>query len=117
MSTGLNRVPHFGEFRVVKRAAVAVFRRARLETNHTGGAVDLVPLEREDFRGHAPAGVVGKGHRMVKRWRQMASHGVELLALEKPLADVVLFQQRDVGPLENASRLHRHGEQRDLRCP
>ena len=45
-------------------------------------------------------------------WRlQVPADGVELLALEEALPDVVFLQHGDVGPLQDVSRLHRQHEQ------
>src|SRR5439155_6022019 len=51
---------HFVELAVLEDAALAVFRRARLETDDAGGPVDLPPLERQDLAVDAPAGEVGE---------------------------------------------------------
>ena len=47
---------------------------------------------------------------MVERRLQMPAHGLELLALEEPFADVVLAQHRDVWPVQQLARLHRERE-------
>lgn len=98
---------HFDQLPILERSPFPVFRRARLEANHHRRAVDLIPLERQDLGGHAPAGVIGERDRVIEGFSQMPTNGIELLALEKPLPDVAFLEHRNVRPLQDVSRLHR----------
>jgi hypothetical protein len=87
---------NFTEFRGhVEGAALIVLRLASLQTEGPSVEVDMVPLAREEFRIHTPSSDVGDVDDGTSVNRQFSKNGLECVALEKPLATVLLLEHHE----------------------
>jgi len=80
-------------------SALAILRFPWLEAKPPSVEIHVLPLTRQDLARHTPTCDVSDFDDRLQVLGKVVENGIELLALEEPLPNVVLQQEGDVGDL------------------